>query len=64
MKDSTIQVREFKPWYKSKAVWTAIITGGIGVLQALGMTIPSWIYPILGAVGLYSLRVANTDLSK
>lgn len=62
MKDSTIQVREFKPWYTSKAVWTAIITGGIGVLQAIGIAIPQWIYPILGAMGLYSLRVANTDL--
>lgn len=47
-----------KPWYKSKTIWTAIVAAGIGVAQAFGVMIPVWVFSILGALGLYSVRAA------
>lgn len=47
-----------KNWYKSKTVWTAVITGVIGVLLAVGVTIPEWVLVMLGGAGLYGLRDA------
>lgn len=51
-----------KPWYKSKAIWVAVIAGVIGVVQAFGVPIPECVYVILGAFGLYSLRKAKTEV--
>ena len=51
-----------KNWYKSKAIWTAVASGVIGVLLAFGVAIPEWVYAVLAALGLYSLRVAKTSL--
>jgi len=53
---------ETKKWYLSKAIWTAIIAGVIGVLEAFGVSIPPQIITILVAFGLYSLRVATTKI--
>ena len=51
-----------KKWYESKAVWAAIIAGIIGVLQAFGVPIPDQVYAIIGALGLYGLRKAKTNI--
>ena len=49
-----------KTWYKSKTVWTAIVTGIIGVAQALGVVeaVPDVVWTLLAASGLYSVRDA------
>jgi hypothetical protein len=41
-----------------KSYLTAIVTAIIGAVQALGYEIPQWIFAILGAVGLGTLRAA------
>lgn len=54
-----------KPWYKSKAVWTAVVTALISavgpVSESLGhkIVVPEWIYGVLGGLGIYSLRIAK-----
>jgi hypothetical protein len=47
-----------KQWYKSKTVWAAIVAGVLGVLQAIGLIVPEFVYVILGSFGLYGLRDA------
>ena len=51
-----------KEWYKSKTVGTAIATGALGVAAAVGYVVPEWIYTILVAFGLYSVRDAIKQL--
>jgi hypothetical protein len=51
-----------KEWYKSKTVWTAIITGVLGVIEALGLNIPNEVFVFLGSFGLYSLRTATKEI--
>lgn len=66
MADPTPTIR----WYQSKAVWTAIIGAVLGLVQpittALGhpYQIPLWVFEFLGGLGLYSLRTANTNVTK
>ena len=48
-----------KDWYKSKTLWAAVVTGVVGVLQALGVPVPDQAYAILAALGLYGLRTAK-----
>ncbi len=47
-------------WYKSKTVWTSIIAGVVGVLQAAGAVdaVPEVVWTLLAAFGLYSVRDA------
>lgn len=47
-----------KKFYQSKTVWTAIATGVVSVLIAMGIAIPTEVYGVLGALGLYGLRDA------
>ena len=47
-----------KDWYKSKSVYVAIVTGIVSVLIAMGIAIPTEVYGVLGALGLYSVRDA------
>lgn len=57
-----------KPWYKSKAVLTAIIATLLGGLEAisaaLGMPVkvPMYVFEILGGLGLYALRTAKKEI--
>jgi len=48
-----------KPWYKSKTVWAAVVTGVVGILQAVGVHVPDYVYSFLAALGLYGLRAAQ-----
>ena len=41
-----------------KTYLAAAVTAVLGAAQALGYTVPEWIYPILGALGLTALRAA------
>ena len=49
-----------KSWYKSKTIWTSIIAGVVGVLQAFGVieSVPEVVWTLLAAFGLYGVRDA------
>ena len=49
-----------KAWYKSKTVWTSVIAGVVGVLQAVGVieAVPEVVWTLLAAFGLYGVRDA------
>lgn len=57
-----------KKWYESKTIWTAVVAAALGIIQAVGQTtghtivIPNWVYDVLGAVGLYSLRTGDKPI--
>lgn len=58
---------ETKKWYVSKGVWTAIVTGLMGIYvtiqSAAGLpAVPEWIFAILGGLGLYSRVVADKKI--
>ena len=58
---------ESKPWYQSKGIWTSIIGGLLGVYGAVSAIhplppVPEFVYTLLGALGLYTLRTANTTI--
>lgn len=53
---------ETKKWWQSKAVWTAVVAGVLGVLQAIGITIPAFVFTLLAALGLYSVRVGDKPI--
>jgi hypothetical protein len=58
-----------KEWYKSRAIWTAIIgviLGGVQpISEAFGhpIVVPHWVFEILGGMGLYTLRTADKPIS-
>lgn len=49
-----------KAWYKSKTVWTAVIAGVVGVLEAAGLVaqVPDVVWTLLASFGLYGVRDA------
>ena len=49
-----------KAWYKSKTVWTSVVAGVVGVLQAVGVVeaVPEVVWTLLAAFGLYGVRDA------
>jgi len=58
---------ETKPWYQSKTMWTAVVSGLVGVYQAVSTIhplppIPPFVYTLLAALGLYGLRTADTKI--
>lgn len=64
---------EEKKWWKSKGVWTGIVTVVIGALYAIDLQFgtaitlsPAFgvVISILGALGIYSRTTANTVITK
>ena len=59
---------EIKKWYKSKAVLTAIVAAILGAIQPISLAaghpivVPAWVYEVLGAFGVYSLRVGDKPI--
>jgi hypothetical protein len=64
-----------KPWYKSKTIWSDVVTILIGIYTMaqgglaadLGHTlpsIPSWVLAILGGIGIYGRATADTTITK
>ncbi|MBC8428388.1 hypothetical protein H8D04_00750 [bacterium] len=53
-------VLQDKAWYQSKTVWTSVIAGVVGVLQATGYIdqVPEVVWTLLASFGLYSVRDA------
>ena len=49
-----------KAWWKSKTVWTSVVEGAVGVLQAVGVVeaVPEVVWTLLAAFGLYGVRDA------
>lgn len=60
---------ETKNWYQSKGVWTAIIGVILGAVQPISsafghpITIPVWVFELLGGMGLYTLRVGDKPIA-
>jgi len=58
-----------KKWYKSKTIWTAIISVLIGAIQPIStafghpIVIPDWIISLLVGMGLYTARTAEKSIS-
>jgi hypothetical protein len=61
--NESIQVRGYKPWYKSRTIWTAIAIVGFGILETFGYPVPNQVYTSLVAMALYSLRRADSNIS-
>jgi|TARA_R100001163_G_scaffold63899_2_gene56832 esterase/lipase superfamily enzyme len=49
-----------KQWWKSKTIWTSVVAGVVGVLQAAGVVdqVPEVVWTLLASFGLYSVRDA------
>ena len=49
-----------KAWWKSKTIWTSVVAGAVGVLQAAGVVeaVPDVVWQLLAAFGLYGVRDA------
>jgi len=47
-----------KKWFKSKTIWVAVVAGVLGILEAVGVSIPPEAYKVLVALGLYTVRDA------
>jgi len=52
-----------KDWYKSRTLWIAVVAGVIGILGALGVTIPDYVIAILTALGLYTARTSKEGIN-
>jgi uncharacterized integral membrane protein len=56
------------PWYRSKAIWSAIIGAILAIVQPVSaafghpIVIPNWVFEILAGMGLYSLRTATSNI--
>ena len=52
-----------KAWWKSKTIWTSVVAGVVGVLQAAGVVeaVPEVVWTLLASFGLYSVRSAVGD---
>ena len=55
-----MQVIADKQWWKSKTIWTSVVAGVVGVLQAAGVVdqVPEVVWTLLGSFGPYSVRDA------
>lgn len=56
-----------KPWYQSKTVLAGIVTGLIGIYNAIATAqkwppIPSYVFTLLGALGVYGRMSATTTI--
>lgn len=52
-------------WLKNKKTYfIAILVGVAAGLKYLGVVVPEWVYPLLGALGLATLRAAITKVVK
>ena len=63
-----------KKWWLSKNIWTGIVTVLVGLYSLLQVslmplfgitlpTIPEWIFVILGAIGIYTRKIATEKIN-
>jgi hypothetical protein len=57
-----------KPWYQSKAIWSGVVAGLIGIYNSVAIAkglpaVPDFVYTILGAIGVYSRATASTTIT-
>jgi hypothetical protein len=57
-----------KPFWKSKTFWAVLVTGLIGIWNALSPEtglppVPDWVITVLAALGLYGRAVAQGPLT-
>ena len=66
-------MNDSKKWWQSKGVWTGIITSVIGLYTSIDTqlgpqmgfdlpAIPEFVYILLGALGIYSRKVAKKEI--
>lgn len=61
-------MNDTKKFYQSRTFWIAVIGTVLGAIQpistAIGkpIVIPMWVYEVLGALGLYTLRAGNKSI--
>lgn len=58
-----------KSWYKSKTIWSGVVTVIIAGYSAAAPiwnlpTIPEWIFAILGTIGIYTRVKATYTITK
>ena len=57
-----------KRWFESKTVWVAIVGAILGAIQPVSaaaghpVIVPAWVYEVLGAFGIYGLRVGDKPI--
>lgn len=56
-----------KSWWKSKGIWTGIVTGILGIYMTLQPqlslpAIPEWVFALLGGLGIYTRVTADTKI--
>lgn len=60
---------ETKSWFKSKAVWSAVLMALVGAVQpvsaSLGhpIVIPAWVTEVLAGLGIYGIRTGDKPIS-
>lgn len=65
MTDTTIDT---KPWFKSKTIWAAIVTGILGALGPIStafghpVVVPQWILDVLIGMGIYTARTSTSTI--
>lgn len=58
-----------KPWYQSKAVWSAILMAFMGAIQPISaafghpIAVPGWIINVLTGLGIYGIRTGDTPIA-
>jgi len=58
-------VKNLIEWLKGKKTYIiAVIVGVVGALNYLGIIIPEWIYALLAAIGLGTIRAAISKTEK
>jgi len=58
-------VKNLIGWLKGKKTYIiAVIVGVVGALNYLGIIIPEWIYALLAAIGLGTIRAAISKTEK
>ena len=56
-----------KSWWASKSVWTAVVTGVLGIYMTIqpvvGLpVIPEWVFALLGGLGIYTRVTATKEI--
>jgi hypothetical protein len=68
IKKEVDKMEESKKWYASKGVWTGVVIilmagYNAGAVSFGWPVVPEWVYTLLGAMGIYARKTADTKIS-
>lgn len=69
LKENIQMATDTKAWYKSKAVWAAILTATVGAIQPVSaafghpIAVPLWIIEVLTGLGIYGVRTGDKPIA-